>query len=501
MKHTNTASSLHRCRKALAAALGLLAATAASAQVGPPGELDPTFGSAGVQTTDFFSSTDAVRALAALPDGRVLAAGVSVGPNITGPGSTENASVARYLPNGQPDPTFATNGKFHLDIQAGTDSFYSVKRLPDGSVLLAGELSPGAYSDFGLVKLTPSGALDTTFGMSNGVGARTGYVRLDVAGPSAHDEGRMVAVQHDGKIIVAGNTLKPVGPTFSYRRVTVARFTADGQLDTTFGGAGTGYVVLPAMYAADAQNSDYVSGIAQLQSDQLPGNNTITISGYTAFRNNAFLIRLTRDGLLDTTFGAPAAGGGRTGSLIVTESTVSGQRRGLPEIRAARIDDFGRIVVVGSAADRGYAFLRFNADGTEDATFGTNGRTLVKISSASTEDLPFALALQGNGKIVAAGYAPNIVQGQTAHNDFFIVRLQSNGQPDPTFAGDAQGRKMVVVPGSKDEAAAIAVEPSGNIVVGGTAQRTGVSTTDYAITRLYGDPDRLFADDFDPPTF
>jgi uncharacterized delta-60 repeat protein len=497
MKHTNTESSLHRCRTALVAAIALFGA-AANAQVGPPGELDPTFGSVGVQRTDFFNSTDAVRALAPLPDGRLLAAGVSVGPNVTGPGSTENYSIARYLPNGQLDPTFGTNGKFHFDILAGVDSVYSMKVLPDRGILLAGELSPGAHSDFGLAKLTPNGALDRTFGMPNGA-ERTGYVRLDIVGPSVHDEGRMVAVQHDGKIIVAGNSLKPAG-NFNYRRVTVARFTADGQLDTTFGGSNTGYIVLPGMYAADPQNSDYVSAIALTQSGQLSGDNSITISGYTFARNNAFLIRLTRDGVLDTTFGTPS-GAARSGTLVVTESLSGGVRRGLPEIRAARIDDAGRTVVVGSAGDRGYTFLRFNPNGSEDTTFGTNGRTMVKISGSSTEDLPFALALQGNGKIVAAGFAPNVVPGQSSDSDFFVVRLQANGQPDPTFAGDAQGRKMVVVPASKDEAAAIAVEPSGNIVVGGLAVRSGVTTSDYLITRLYGDPDRLFADDFDPPTF
>lgn len=498
MKHTNTTSSLHRCRKALIVAFGLFGATVASAQSGPPGELDPTFGSAGVQTTDFFNGTDVVNALAALPDGRFLAAGVANGLNWQGPGSTENASVVRYLPNGQIDPTFATNGKFHLDVRAGVDRIYSMKVLPDRSILLGGELSPGAFSDFGVLKLTPNGVPDQTFGMPNGA-SRVGYVRLDVVGPSTHDEGRMLAVQHDGKIILAGNTLKPVG-NFNYRRVTVARFTADGQIDTTFGGAGTGYVVLPGMFAADLQNSDYVSGIALLQSGQLAGDNSITVSGYTANRSSAFLVRLTRDGVLDTTFGTPN-GAARTGSVVVADAVSGGQRTGIGQIHAARLDDAGRVVVVGSAGDRGYAFLRFNGNGTLDTTFGTNGRTLVKWSDSSNYDEAFALALQGNGKIVAAGFAPNVVPGQSAHDDFLVTRLLPNGQFDPAFGADAQGRKAVVVPASRDQAFAVAVEPSGNILVGGAATRASATMSDYAVTRLYGDPDRLFANGFDPPAF
>ncbi|HVJ61960.1 MAG TPA: hypothetical protein VM555_04530, partial [Tahibacter sp.] len=259
-------------------------------------------------------------------------------------------------------------------------------------------------------------------------------------------------------------------------------------------GAGTGYVVLPGMYAPEAQTSDYVSSIALTQNGALEANDSITISGYTRSKSSAFLIRLTKDGALDTTFGG-------TGSVIVADVNSGGQRTGAGEIRAARIDDAGRVVALGSAGDRGYVFLRYNANGAPDATFGTNGRTLVKWSNASNYDEGLTLALQGNGKIVAAGFAPNIVTGQTAHNDFLVVRLQANGQPDPVFGADAQGRKLVVYPASVDVANAIAIEPSGNVLVGGYAQANGSATTDFAVTRLYGDPDRLFMDDFDPSEF
>lgn len=496
MKHTNTATSLHWCRTALAAVLSLAGAAPAFALDGPPGELDPTFGSTGKLTTDFFNATDEIFAVAPLPDGRFLAAGSTIGPNASGPGSSPNVAVARYLPDGRLDTTFATNGKFQFDLGGGTDTAYSLKVLPDGSVLVGGELSPQSHLDFALLKLRPNGTLDTTFGADNGA-ARTGYVRLDIVGPTSHDEGRFVAVQRDGKIVLAGNSLVTQG-SFRYRRATVARFTADGRIDTTFGSTGTGYVVLPGMYSADPQNNDYVTGIVLTQSGSLPANDTIAVTGYTFARNNGFIARLTRDGAIDTTFG-DASGAARSGRVIVTE-VIGTPRRGLPEVMGARMDDAGRIVVAGTGGDRGFAFLRYLADGTPDGTFGTNGRTLVKFSGASDYDEALAVALQGNGKIVAVGRVDVVPPGGTAQDDFFVVRLLPNGQPDPGF-GSGFGYKIVSFTTEADTAATIAVEPSGNLLVGGVAKRVGAAQTDFAIARLFGDPDRLFYNGFETPVF
>lgn len=494
MKHTNTASSLHRCRKALVACLTFACAGSALALNGPPGEFDPSF-SGGKVVTDFSNAVDLIRAIAPMNDGRFVAAGGAIGPNASGPGSSPNLAVARYLPDGRLDDTFGTNGKFQFDLGGGTDDVYGLKVLPDGSVLVSGELSPQAHSDFFVMKLRPNGTADTTFGASNGAGARTGFVRLDVVGPGTHDEGRVLAVQRDGKIIVAGNTFKPAGG-FSYRRVTVARFTADGQLDTTFGesdGAGgrRGYVVAGNQFAAQPQTSDYVTSIAMTQSGALPADDKITVSGYTDSSNNGFLVRYTSDGQPDLTFG------GGTGHALTSYSSSGGVARGLSDIMGARIDNAGRYVVVGNGGDRGFAFVRFLSNGAQDMTFGTNasGRTLVKVSSVSNYDEPSAIALQGNGKIVASGYATTVVPGGTAHNDFFVVRLDANGVADPTF-GDGQGRKVASIATEKDQSFAIAVEPSGNLLVGGYVQRAGAAQTDFAVARLFGDPDRIFADGF-----
>ena len=491
MKHTKSASGLHRYQKTLAAMALFLAAVPVMAQQGPPGELDPSFGSAGKLTTDFFGTNDEINAVAPLSDGRFVVAGTVVGRNASGPGTSPNFAVARYLPDGRIDPSFGTNGLFMIDRGGNVDEAYAIKVLPDRSLLVAGSLAPGAYSDYALVKLRPNGTTDTAFGDAAVGGGHTGSVLLDIAGPTLHDEGRHLAVQRDGKIIVAGNTLVTVG-SFRYRRTTVARFTPNGVLDTSFGASGTGYVILNGFYAADAQTSDYVSGIATNQRGDLPADDSITLVGYTFARNNAFVTRLTRDGAVDTSFGG-------TGRVTFSAANTGGVATGVSDLRAARIDDAGRIVLAGTGTDRGMTFLRLLANGSPDATFGTNGRTLVKVSTISNYDEPRALALQGNGKIVASGYATTIVNG-SPQPDFFVARLTPNGQPDFSF-GDGQGRKVVAVVSSNEESRALAVEPSGNLLVAGYALNPNANHHDFAVLRPYGDPDRIFADDVELKTW
>lgn len=491
MKHTNTPYRLHWCRKALAAATLLFAAPPLLAQWGQPGELDLSFAGTGKLVTDFYERNDQINAVETMDDGRFIVAGSVVGPNVTA-GTSVNFALARYLPDGRLDRSFGNNGLAMFDISGNVDEGHSVKVLRDGSILAAGVVAPDAHSDFVLFKRRPDGSADTSFG-ENVIGGsgRTGSVRLDVRGPNMHDEGRYIAVQSDGRIVMIGNTLVPQNGR-EYRRVTAARFTADGRLDLSFGGNGTGYTVLGNQLAANAESSDYVTGIALDQRGNLWPDDTIDITGYTSSSNNAFVIRLTRDGLLDTRFGS-ISNGVRSGSLLLTATNSGGVASGISEVRAGRIDAAGRLVLVGPGTDRGLAFLRRQRNGDVDLSFGNNGRTLVKLSDDSRYDEPAAMALQGNGKIVASGYATQIVGG-APQKDFFVVRLNTNGLADLDF-GD-QGRRAVTVSTAADESSALAVDIWGNLVVAGYAARAGTSQTDFAILRVYGDPDRIFADGY-----
>jgi uncharacterized delta-60 repeat protein len=488
-KHTSTRSGtrrlLQRCLMTAAITFAV-APFARAAAPGHPGDTDPGFGSGGYLTTDFFGTNEQINAVAPLADGRFYVAGVVTSGNADGSGSSLNMALARYLPNGALDADFGSGGLFDLDIDGATDEAHAVIPLADGGVLLAGSLSTDSHADFGVVKVTADGTLDTTFGEDDAGTARTGWVRLDIGGADIHDDAFAMALQSDGRIVVAGIT-RVFHDGFHYAQVAVARFTADGRVDTGFGGAGTGHVVLAPFFGAAA---DALSAIALTQSGRLPADDRITIAGYTPNRNNAFLARLTANGTVD-------AGFGTNGRVLISADNSGGVQRGISILADARMDARGRIVVLGEGGDRGLTFLRYGAAGALDTTFGTDGRTTVKFSGVADYDEPAALALQGNGKPVAAGYATSRDNG-APHADFFVVRLTADGAIDAGF-GDGQGRSKVQVSADDDGALAIGVEPTGNLLVGGYRRPAGSTTqqSDFAVLRLFGDPDRIFANAFD----
>jgi len=485
MKFTKPTVRLHRLALAASALLGCVAAVPASA-AGRPGDLDTGFGQGGYVINDFFGTNDEVYAIAPMRDGRFVAAGKVNGSNASGVGGSENMAIARYLPNGSLDPSFGSGGLVELDVDAGPDEVRALRVLSDGSIIAGGSLTTSSYSDFGLLKLRPDGSRDTTFGEPDAVTGRRGYARLAISAAGLHDSAYAMAVQRDGRIVLAGTT--PVfHDGFNYNQVAIARFTADGLVDTSFGG-GDGVVVLDPFYGAAG---DVLTTIALDQSGNLGSDGRIVVGGYAFGRNCAFLARVTANGTPDSSFGQ----GGR---VVLASASTGGVYSGMSSLAAARIAADGKIIALGTAGDRGLAVMRFTANGALDGTFGTNGRSVIKFSGMADNDEPAALALQGNGKIVAAGYATNRATG-AAHKDFFVTRWLANGAIDTGFG--EQGYRVSQVATGQDEAFAVAVEVSGDILAGGYATRPNVAPRDFAILRLFGDPDRLFADGFDGGLF
>ena len=492
-------------RRGLAAALLTLVAGAAVAA--PQGSADATFNGNGYVITDFHGAVEEVYALAPLRDGRVLAAGSTNGPNAEGTGSSLNAVIARYLPNGTPDTTFGSAGRFEFDLGGQTDEIRALKVLPDGHILAVGALTPknDAYAQLALFRLTRNGQFDTTFGLPDGPGLRKGYTLLDLNGAGRHDYGVSVAVQSGGKIIVGATTTVPVGNN-NYQRPAVVRYSADGQLDNSFGTLDAnlghkGYIVLPSFYTSD-DAADYLTGFALDNNGNLSaaaGDDRITLVGYTYGRSSAFIGRLTADGQVDTSLSStdPVSGITRSGQVRINDGSVSGRKNGLSKIVGARLTSDGRIVVAGEGGDRGMTAMRFLATGVLDTSFAAAGsatsipgRVTMKVSDISFYDEPSAIALQANGKVLLGGYA-------TVGSDraFFVSRLNANGTPDTGY-GDGLGRAVVQVSAKEDGAFALEVEPSGNAIAAGFADSTATKH-DFALLRLIGDPDRLFFDDFE----
>ncbi|WP_405168190.1 delta-60 repeat domain-containing protein [Nocardia sp. NBC_01499] len=155
-------------------------------------------------------------------DRKIIAVGTSHGTS-TG----DDIAVARYTSTGQLDTTFGDRGKVSTDLGTQADHAHAVALESDGKVVVAGSTHDPAQGDnFAIVRYTTDGKLDTGFGDS-------GKVSTDFGGKS--DVANAVAIQPDSKIVAVGTSRgASTGDDFA-----VARYTSSGQLDATFGKAGT----------------------------------------------------------------------------------------------------------------------------------------------------------------------------------------------------------------------------------------------------------------------
>jgi uncharacterized delta-60 repeat protein len=455
--------------------LGALLATGAAAA---PGDIDLNFGANGVVTLDTGDGdVDRINALLPLPDGSLYAAGSL---SLTGDDGSDFA-VLKLTPSGGLDPFFEMTG---IRTDGVADGANALALHPGGGVLVAGRLRNGAYTDWALARFHGNGNIDTGFGESNGMGGRLGYVRINVA-PDAdtNDEAVDVAVQSDGRIVVAGVGYVFEGG-FKAARFALARFNADGSLDTSFGDNGR---VVAGRFVFDTD--EVASAIAKRADGSLPPDDSITLVGSISNGQGGVIRRFLANGAPDLSFNG-------SGALRIIDDIVAGQRVGIASIAGGVLQDDGRLVVTGTANDRGFVFLRFHALGGLDTSFGSNGRRLVKFSDELQYDVPQALTLHGDGRIAAAGFASGL-DGGVSGDDFAVAQLLPLGQPDPDF-GDGAGRATYPVSQRRDQALAVAALPRGRLVIGGfAAKEQAQSDLDAIVLRTLGN-DRIFRNGFEP---
>ena len=383
------------------------------------GSLDVTFSEDGVQLTQFGGSLDWGRAVAVQPDGKVIMAGSYY------PGGT--IALARFNPDGSLDTNFDLDGKVSAYISWG--STYDLIIQADGKIVAAGH----SGGDFALARFYSDGSLDTGFDFD-------GIVTTDFTGNS--DAGYAIAVQSDGKILVAGVTY---GATTDF---ALARYNPDGSLDTSF--SEDGMLV-----------TDFASGSDTGLEIALQVDGKIIVAGYTSGATADFaLARYNPDGSLDTGFDGDG--------MLVTDID-GGDDYG--QAIALQLD--GKIVVAGYTygTTSDFALARYNPDGSLDTSF--NGDGMLVTDFAGADDFAYAVALQPNGKIVVAGCA----KGATI--DFALARYHPDGSLDTTFA--SVGKLVTDYLGSYDYGQAIALLPDGKIIVAGYASN-GVDA-DFALVR------------------
>ena len=371
---------MRRAAVLLLAALGLLFAIGAGAA---PGNLDPGFGRGGIVTTSFGSSDDEARAVA-LQHGKIVATGIY----------GNDFALARYQRDGELDPNFGSDGRVRSQFGgAATSLDIAVQR--GGKIVTAGVLDTGAQQVFAVARYRENGSPDPTFG-------RGGEQTAAFGDESAM--GLSVALQPDGKIIVAG----AVGPanTENYD-LALARFNRDGSLDQSFGSGGE----VRTAFGTDATIGWAVTVrrgrivVVGERYDPLGGRDV----GFVAARYDG-------RGNLDPSFGV----GGRVTTVF----------EGGGAAYAMAIQPDGRIVAAGTTgageAAGQFALVRYRPNGTLDSSFGSDGRVATELGSI--DDYITGLALQPDGKIIAGG-ASNVDGLYT----FALARYKPNGELDQRF--------------------------------------------------------------------
>ncbi|MGX7666376.1 T9SS type A sorting domain-containing protein [Flavobacterium pedocola] len=411
------------------------------------GNLDTTFDTDGIVITPFIflvSVNDFAQSIAIQSDGKIVVAGYS---DFTDNHNLSNNDIvlARYDSNGNLDATFGSGGKVITGFGSGRDIAQSMAIQNDGKIIVAGH----SDGDFALWRYNNNGSLDTTFGSGGKVTTSVGIY---------DDAGKSVAIQSDGKIIIAGNSRRDSGTDFA-----LVRYNNDGSLDTTFGSGGK-----------VTTNFNYFNTSGESVAIQSDGKNVV--AGYHApdfnFGYDFALARYNSDGSLDTTFD--------TDGKVVTDFGSE-----MDHAYSVFIQIDGKIVVKGNASEN-VVLVRYNSNGSFDATFGSGGKVnigLISFNSPMFSDYSDkSVFVQSNGKIVAVGSIRDTSSSDT-NIDFGLVRCNSNGSLNTTFGSG--GKVTTDMGGVFDYGQSAAIQNDGKIVVAGVSSNG--FEFDFALARYNGD--------------
>lgn len=325
------------------------------------------------------------------------------------------------------DPNFGNNGIVVTSAGNGNDQAFAVAVQPDATIVVAGStyINPNNQSDFLLMRYLSNGTPDLNFGTN-------GQVTTDFG--ASDDESRAVAIQPDGKIVVAGYTLGTSGG-FNF---AVARYLTNGAPDTGFGTSGAVIV--------DVGSTDFCLAMI-LQPD---GKIVLAGRSYNGSTSDFALVRLLTNGTLDNSFGTD----GKVRVDLFNENE---------SINAIALYANGSIAAAGetSTANSGaFAVAKFTPAGALDNTFGDGGKIRTPIGTLS--DAAYAVAIQADNKLVVAGQS-----NSATISDLAVVRYLSNGTPDNSFSGD--GILLDDISPLGDYGFAVHMQTDGKIIVAGSS--------------------------------
>lgn len=356
-------------------------------------------------------------------------------------------SFAQYA--GFPDSTFGDQGIVISDIQnLSSDIIFAVAIQEDGKIIAAGNTFQSGGYDIAVTRYNTAGALDTSFG--------TGGIIINQFANNYNGFARAVAIQGDGKILVAGWVVTGTGNVIS-----LLRLNSNGTLDTGFGTAGVAFTEI------DNSAATTVSAMA-IQDD-----GKIVLACTATDINGSYInvLRYSSNGYLDDSFGQ--------NGLVVTNLNDSTS----DQVNAMLIQPDGKILIAGASArdgDTDIQLLRYQPDGNLDNSFGNAGVVILNPGNGII-DIVYAVDIQEDGKIVAA----------SLNNDGFnngnvgVIRFNLNGSLDDTF-GNAGVVILDLSDNSADFAKSVKVQTDGKIIVSGYLTQDFMPA-DAFISRLNSD--------------
>ncbi|RYD94491.1 MAG: T9SS type A sorting domain-containing protein, partial [Sphingobacteriales bacterium] len=415
------------------------------------GSIDTGFGANGKLISDLWLNSQPGSKLAFLPDGSFIVTSAKL-YNAT---QNYDIGVEKYTANGVLDTAFGTNGQVIATYGGGSNTGRntpaSITLKANGKFVIAGNYNPGNNAKMALAQFNPNGTLDTSFDTDGKVVVNfgTGY----------YSDGLQVFAEADDKIIVAGSAA-----TTAVNNFALARYNANGTLDTAFDG--DGMVLTPF-----ATGDDYTMVNTVIRRPD--GKFIVPCKPpYFLLESSDLVIRrYNANGTVDAAFGT----GGKASATFNT---------GANEVESAAITAEGKIVAVGTSvsldySNREFAVARFNENGTADAAFSGDGKATVLFENG--DDLLAALLVLPDDKLIAVGTSGYRESNNFVHKDIVLSKYNADGSPDTAFG--TLGKVYSIIGENRNNIITAALQADGKIVVSNTYSNYSQTYSSFEILR------------------
>jgi uncharacterized delta-60 repeat protein len=418
------------------------------------GSLDTDFSDDGWATAKpgGAGSFDIAEGVALQPNGKLVAVGSS-GRSVL----HTDVGLARFKANGRLDAGFAKGGTRTIDFarRNRSDAASAVAIQRNGRIVVTGFAARSSNSSKLLVaRFKPSGRLDPTF-------SRDGRTKIAFPG-RAGAGGEALAIQRDGRIVVAGSVSSRSGGDMA-----VVRLTPNGRLDRTFSGDGRRTIRFPREVGGSE-----ASGVA------IRRDGMIVVGGFSveAGHGRDFAVASLRpDGDLDRHF----SNDGRA-TFGFGNGSNDDQAAALALGPGGEIALAGAVLPMG-AAEADFGVLVLDRAGRPDPAFSDDGRVTFGFNNPNEVDFATGIAFQPRGKLVVGGTSEQGVHAR----EFAVARLLDSGGFDQGFGQDGRRTEELSEGTADDEANSMVIQPDGDIVLAGLSAPD--DRFNFALARFLGD--------------